>query len=82
MSELLESTLCVALGIQGKQWPLELAVLRSALCGSWLSVCRKPLPPVLSWLAFFLFHALVLKLGCVPSGVGSPVLDGLVCHGR
>lgn len=64
ISELFESMLCVALGIQCEQCPLDLVVLHSELCGTWLSVCCFPL--VLSWLALFLFHALVLQLGCMP----------------
>lgn len=39
-------------------------------------------PQVLSWLAFFLFHVLVLQLDFEPLGVRSPILDGFVCPSR
>lgn len=45
-----------------------------------LNVCHEPLPLVLSWLALFLSHALVLHLGCMLPGIRSPILDGFVCH--
>lgn len=63
--------MCVALGIQCEQCPLELVELCSGLCGAWPSVCHEQLPPVLARLPVFLFHALVLHLGCVPPGSGA-----------